>query len=99
MLPPLYEMRIRSRVFRWYAQLRAIESARDDQPLPALLEALDDMDEKVGRIRVPLSHADELYALRSHVQLGRRRLTAVPEATADQPQADGPGEPAATITG
>lgn len=96
-LPPLYEMRIRSRVFRWYAQLRAIEAARGEQPLPTLLEALDDMDEKVGRIRVPLSHADELYALRSHVQLVRRRLTAGSDGSAEQPQGGDEGAVAVTI--
>lgn len=25
-VPPLYDLRIRSRVFRWYAQLRHVES-------------------------------------------------------------------------
>jgi hypothetical protein len=28
----------------------------------------------VERITVPLSHADELYALRSHIEMVRRRL-------------------------
>src|SRR6478735_12263025 len=31
-VPPLYEFRIRSRVFRWYAQLRAIEERRAAEP-------------------------------------------------------------------
>lgn len=73
-LPPIYEMRIRSRVFRWYAQLRAVEEAQGSRPLDSLLKELDDIDQKVGQVRVPLSYADELYALRSHIQLVRRRL-------------------------
>lgn len=75
-VPPLYEFRIRSRVFRWYAQLRAIEealAARERAPAQ-LLADLDALDERVGRITVPLSHADELYALRSHIELVRARL-------------------------
>jgi hypothetical protein len=35
-VPPLYQFRIRSRVFRWYGQLRTIEqrSQDNDCPLP-----------------------------------------------------------------
>jgi TRAP-type uncharacterized transport system substrate-binding protein len=75
-VPPLYQHRIRSRVFRWYAQLRAIEdalAARTRAPAQ-LLADLEALDERVGRVSVPLSHADELYALRSHIDLVRARL-------------------------
>jgi TRAP-type uncharacterized transport system substrate-binding protein len=75
-LPPLYEFRIRSRVFRWYGRLRAVEAAVGERPAPALLEELDEIDAQVGRVSVPLSHADELYALRSHIAMVRRRLAA-----------------------
>jgi TRAP-type uncharacterized transport system substrate-binding protein len=77
-VPPLYEFRIRSRIFRWYGQLRGIEEAAGDkgaQP-DELLKELDELDAKVERITVPLSHADELYALRSHIVLVRERLRA-----------------------
>jgi len=73
-VPPLYEFRIRSRVFRWYGQLRAVEEAQGQRPDDELLAELDDIDARVGRVSVPLSYADELYALRSHIQLVRRRL-------------------------
>ena len=76
-LPPLYEFRIRSRVFRWYAQLRAVETVAT-QPGPrdttALLAELDTLEAHVGQITVPLSYADELYSLRGHIQLVRTRL-------------------------
>jgi TRAP-type uncharacterized transport system substrate-binding protein len=75
-LPPLVEMRIRSRVFRWYAQLREVEEGRDSRPAQESLAELDRIDDHVGRVRVPLSYADELYALRSHIQLVRRRITS-----------------------
>jgi hypothetical protein len=75
-VPPLYEFRIRSRVFRWYAQLRQIEEqvgapAADGE---RLLRELDTLERRVERIKVPLSHADELYALRSHIELVRAKL-------------------------
>lgn len=74
MLPPVYEWRIRSRIFRWYAQLRDIDSATGDRPPEQLLAELVQLDERVGQIRVPLSHADELYTLRSHIAEVRRRI-------------------------
>ena len=36
-LPPLYQFRIRSRIFRWYAQLRDVEDAMGKQPHDELL--------------------------------------------------------------
>jgi len=78
-LPPLYEFRIRSRVFRWYGRLRAVEAAVGSRAPAELLDELDEIDRHVGRVSVPLSHADALYALRSHIQLVRRRIrTAAP---------------------
>jgi TRAP-type uncharacterized transport system substrate-binding protein len=73
-LPPLYEFRIRSRVFRWYGQLRAVEADMGTRPADELLHALDEIDRGAGRVSVPLSHADELYALRSHIAQVRRRI-------------------------
>ena len=77
-VPPLYEFRIRSRVFRWYRQLREIEDAlRTKSASPAeLLDDLNKLDAKAQRITVPLSYADELYSLRSHIQLVRERLAS-----------------------
>ncbi len=76
-LPPLYEFRIRSRVFRWYGRLRVVEDAQGQRPAEELLRELDDIEHSVERVSVPLSYADELYALRSHIQLVRARLRGV----------------------
>jgi hypothetical protein len=75
-VPPLYQFRIRRRVFRWYAKLREIEDelARGTTPPAQLLDALNTLDEKAEHINVPLSYADELYGLRSHIALVRDRL-------------------------
>jgi len=75
-VPPLIELRIRSRVFRWYGQLRAIEDATGHQPAAALLAQLDDIETKVAQVQMPLSYTDELYTLKSHIQFVRRRLQA-----------------------
>lgn len=75
-VPPLYEFRVRSRIFRWYGQLRAVENGQGERPPDELVKELDRIETKVGNITVPLSYADELYALRSHINLVRRRLEA-----------------------
>ncbi len=77
-VPPLYEFRIRSRVFRWYGQLRQIEdrAARHVQAVPELVEELEQLALRVGKITIPLSYADELYALRNHIELARKKLLA-----------------------
>jgi hypothetical protein len=77
-VPPLYAFRVRSRVFRWYAQLRLIEDSLHQQPRDALLQELAEIESRVKRISVPLSYADQLYALRSHIHLVRRRLQSEP---------------------
>jgi hypothetical protein len=77
-VPPLYQFRIRSRVFRWYAQLREIENRLDAEPRNArsLVDDLDRLEGLVGKVVVPLSHADELYALRNHIEMVRKKLQA-----------------------
>lgn len=73
-VPPLYEFRVRSRIFRWYGQLRRLEDAAGQRPLAELLDELNALEERAGHITVPLSYADELYALRSHIHMVRKRL-------------------------
>ncbi len=75
-VPPLYDFRIRSRIFRWYAQLRDIEERLQESgaDTAALREELEALDSVAGKIAVPLSYADELYSLRSNIHLVRRRL-------------------------
>ncbi|HUJ85764.1 MAG TPA: TAXI family TRAP transporter solute-binding subunit [Burkholderiales bacterium] len=75
-VPPVYRFRIRSRIFRWYRQLRQIEDrlGRAEAPPAQLLGELDRLEAKARGIAVPLSHTDELYELRSHIALVRARL-------------------------
>ena len=77
-IPPLYAFRVRSRIFRWYAQLRDLENriggSSDNGNSGALLEALNSLEQRVEKIAVPLSYIDELYALRGNIQLVRGKL-------------------------
>ncbi len=74
MVPPLYAFRIRSRIFRWYGQLRGLEDSIGKRAATELLGELDAIEGKVEQVSVPLSYADELYSLRSHINMVRRRL-------------------------
>ena len=76
MLPPLYQFRVRKRIFRWYAQLREVEDAVGKRPADELLAELGVIEARVEGITVPLSYADELYSLRSHIQMVENRLRA-----------------------
>lgn len=75
-VPPLVTLRLRSRVYRWYAHLRAVEQALDSPgaDLPALQEELERIDTQTERIGLPLSFTNELYDLRAHIELVRQRL-------------------------
>jgi hypothetical protein len=76
LIPPVYRFRIRSRVFRWYRRLREIEARTLDSSVPRqqLAGELDALEARVERIAVPLSYADELYSLKSNIDLVRSRL-------------------------
>jgi TRAP-type uncharacterized transport system substrate-binding protein len=73
-LPPLYDFRMRSRVFRWYRQLRAVEAAIGKRPNAELLAELEALEKRVEKVTVPLSYAEELYALRQHIHMVGERL-------------------------
>lgn len=75
-VPPLYQFRVRSRVFRWYGRLREVEDQMETRSAPPaeLLKALDELEGQAEKVSVPLSYADELYALRNHIHLVRKKL-------------------------
>jgi hypothetical protein len=80
-VPPLYVWKVRSRVYRWYGQLRTVEQAIEEVPpeqrgdvYAAQLTRLNELEEKVNQISIPLSFAEELYGLRSHINFVRKRI-------------------------
>lgn len=86
-VPPLYVWRIKSRVYRWYGQLRAVEQALDEadgarrpQLCQELLERLDDIEARVNHMSIPLAFADGLYGLRSHINFVRQRVLQAQKA-------------------
>ena len=83
-VPPLYVWKVRSRIYRWYGELRTVEQAVEDVP-PARrsevyaqqLQRLNAIEGRVNQISIPLSFATELYGLRSHINFVRNRVTAL----------------------
>lgn len=77
-VPPLYAWRVRSRVYRWYGELKFLEQEVAAHPardaIPDLLRRLDRIDHSVAQISVPLSYADQLYTLKEHIRLVRREI-------------------------
>lgn len=83
-LPPLYVWRVRSRVFRWYGELRTVEQAVSEvapgeraEVYALQLERLNQLEERVNHISIPLAYAEELYGLRSHINFVRKRVAAL----------------------
>src|SRR5262249_22623524 len=78
-LPILYKWSVRRRLLAWYRQLRALETSLESNALDAHLAekhaALDRIDAAVSRVRMPLPFSDQIYELRGHIDLVRRRLT------------------------
>jgi hypothetical protein len=82
--PRVYTWRVRSRIFRWYRALLALErewlgqvpSSRPEE----MVERLDEIERAVSRLKVPAFAADLYYELRGHISFVRRRMEeGVPE--------------------
>ena len=71
--------RVKSRIYRWYGALIAIEREALSDPDPAQREALidrvDAIEDAVNRMKMPLAFADQFYVLREHIGFVRQRLT------------------------
>ncbi len=73
-VPPLYRWRVRSRIYRWYRELEAIEETTlEGGDRAAAQTELKRIEQEVAQVEVPNSYAHEAYALRHHIDLVRQR--------------------------
>lgn len=87
-LPAAYNWRMRSRVYRWYGELKFLEAevdASDDtgndaQHISAFIARLDRIEQRATHRKLPLAFSNELYTLREHIALVRRRLLRLAES-------------------
>ena len=79
MVPKLYSWRIRSRIYRWYGKLIALERSLLSHPAPEkrdeVLRQLDDIESDVNKMKMPLAFADQFYVLRDHIDFVRGRYS------------------------
>ena len=87
LVPSLYAWRVKSRIYRWYGALIAIERGALSETSPAeretLLDKLDSIEESVNGLKMPLAYADQFYVLREHIGFVRTRLSRAPRDTGD----------------
>lgn len=76
--PPLYQWRTRSRIYRWYAAVRDIDSMIQDEAIVGKAESASDrlrqLEREVAAVSVPLAYTGELYHLRLHIRLLQEKL-------------------------
>jgi len=90
LMPPIYRWRMRSRIYRWYPKLGAIDAEifkeKITENLDKYIADLDALEKNVSSISVPLAFSEELYDLRLHIDLLRKKLQKVKDA--DKPGAE-----------
>lgn len=77
--PMLYTWRVRRRILYWYKELKKIEAGLKPAPteIARSLAEVDRVEEAVNRIPVPLGFSNQLYDLRQHIDVVRRRVMAM----------------------
>jgi hypothetical protein len=79
-LPQVLNWRARSRIYRWYGELklleREVELRRGTLPIEKWLADLDRIEGAAEQIKTPASFASESYTLREHISLVRRTVLA-----------------------
>jgi TRAP-type uncharacterized transport system substrate-binding protein len=88
LVPALYAWRVKSRIYRWYGALIALERGALNDTSPEerqqLIEKLDEIERSVNGLKMPLAYADQFYVLREHIGFVRQRLTLQQEHEAAQ---------------
>ncbi|WP_206999056.1 TAXI family TRAP transporter solute-binding subunit [Trinickia mobilis] len=88
LVPSLYAWRVKSRIYRWYGALIAIErgalAETSETERSVLIEKLDAIEESVNELKMPLAYADQFYVLREHIGFVRGRLSSGYGQTGDE---------------
>lgn len=78
-MPPVYQWRMRARVYRWYKELRIIEKSVSECVTPEEVNQytaeLDRIEAEVQEVSVPSSYTKDLYHLRMHIGYVREQFT------------------------
>ena len=79
-LPVFYQWVMRRRLIYWYAKLKALEASFDANAhaisLPETKSEIERIEDAVSHIQLPLTFTDQLYNLRSHIDIVRRKIAS-----------------------
>jgi len=85
LLPLAYNWIARRRLFYWYAKLKALEASFDADPkdmhLAESRAEIERIEHAVSHISIPLTFSDQVYNLRSHIDIVRRKIASRNNAT------------------
>jgi hypothetical protein len=77
-LPPLYQWRVSSCVYRYYGRLRFLEDEvernLDRSKVGEYLAQLDEIESQINHLSIPLAFNNLAYTLRQHIYLVRTRI-------------------------
>jgi len=77
-IPQVYRWRMRSRIYRWYARLESVDPkvgrGNVNSQINEYLDELDQIEDQVAKISVPLAFSEDLYHFRLHIEMLRSKL-------------------------
>src|SRR5262249_58203343 len=80
LMPVAYTWFNRRRLFYWYAQLKALEASFDSDPTDKQLTRkqaeIERIEDAVSHINFLLSFSDQVYNLRSHIEIVRHKIAS-----------------------
>jgi TRAP transporter TAXI family solute receptor len=84
--PSLYTWRIRTRIYRWYGELKFLELELREKFDPSRVaeyrQRLDKLEEVAHTRPIPLAFTDQVYTLRQHIDMVRGILDRMTQQTA-----------------
>lgn len=79
-IPAIFRWQMRLRLFRWYRALMELEKDMAAPVAPSkneeLTQRLAQIENAVNKMKIPVSFADQFYALRVHIDFVRTRLAS-----------------------
>src|SRR5690349_22163888 len=88
-VPQGFNWMTRRRLLHWYAQLKALETSFESTPSHRHLidkqAEIESIEEALSKIQFPLNFSDQVYNLRSHIDIVRRRIESRQHLDASPP--------------
>jgi len=80
-LPMIYDWTMRSRIRRFYREMRSVENAMEDKSrqldASAMTAKIDELEQRAIHLRLPNAYDSALYTMRVHIGLLRSHLESI----------------------